>query len=94
MPSIRILLVRAFPIVFGSTSNNTSAKKYGSGYAANTENRKRGNTASKLGSFANDDTEGILYEQTYTVELDELSSKSVDELSGGSVRVSAKAMHG
>jgi hypothetical protein len=88
MPSIRILLVRTFPKAFGS-----SAKNYASGYAANTDNRKRGNSSSKLASFANDDMEGILYEQSYTVELDKMSSKSVDELSG-SVRVSAKAMQG
>jgi hypothetical protein len=92
MPSIRVLLVRSFPKAFGS-STGTSNKNYASGYANNTENRKRGNTTSKLGSFANDDMEGILYEQSYTVEMDKFSSKNGDDLSG-SVRISAKAIDG
>jgi hypothetical protein len=32
-----------------------------------------------MGSFANDDTAGILYEQTYAVELDKVASKNVDD---------------
>jgi hypothetical protein len=92
MPSIRILLVRTFPKVFGST-HGTSAKNYASAYANNVESRKRGNSNGKMGGFANDDMEGILYEQSYTVELDKISSKSVDDGLSRSVRVSSKGLH-
>jgi hypothetical protein len=91
MPSIRVLLVHTFPTVFGSSKGNTT-RSYGNTSAINTENRKRGASSSKLESFANDDMQGILYEQTYTVEMDKFSSKSVDEFSP-SVTVSANGKH-
>jgi hypothetical protein len=61
-------------------------KDYKPASASNAENRKRGASSSKLGSFANDDMQGILFEQTFTVEMDKLSqsehsSKSADEFS-------------
>jgi hypothetical protein len=63
MPSMRILLVRLFPKLLGTTQNNSTTKLYG-----NNSNNRMGAGSHKPSNSSRPGESGIVFSKSYTVQ--------------------------